>query len=68
MKEAEAQKEDPLRRYEKEMRRLNALVRRLEQENDDLANEYIDYKVSAAKQIDELRDDYEVRSNMIFFK
>jgi hypothetical protein len=60
MKEAEALREDPMIRYEREVKRLNNLVRRLEQENDDLANEYIDTKVSNAKHIEELRDDYDV--------
>jgi hypothetical protein len=69
MKEQEALKEDPLIRYEKELKRLNILVRRLEQENDDLANEYIDYKVANTKQMEELRDDYEVvKSELIKYK
>ena len=69
MKEAEALKEDPLIRYEKECKRLTQLLRRLEQENDDLANEYIDSKISLSKQIEEQKDDYEiVKSELIKYK
>jgi hypothetical protein len=69
MKEAEALREDPTIRYEREIKRLNALVRRLEQENDDLAGEFIDSKVSTGKQIDELKDDYEVvKAELIKYK
>jgi hypothetical protein len=63
MKEAEALKEDPLIRYEKEVKRLTTLLRRLEQENDDLANEYIDSKMALSKQLEEVRDDYELVKN-----
>ncbi len=66
MKEAEALREDPLIRYEKECKRLNQLVRRLEQENDDLANEYIDSKIGLSKQIEEQKDEYELMKNELF--
>ena len=49
MKEAEELKENPLIRYERECKRLNTIVRRLEQENDDLANEYIESKINLSK-------------------
>ena len=62
MKEAEALK-DPLTRYEKECKDLTTLVRRLEQENDDLANEYIDNKMALSKQVDELREENEQMRN-----
>lgn len=68
MKEAEALK-DPLVRYEKECKDLTTLVRRLEQENDDLANEYIDNKMALTKQVDELRDENEqMRSELARYK
>lgn len=63
MKEAEALKEDPSLRYEKECKRLTQLNRRLEQENDDLANEYIDAKIALSKQIEDLKDNYEIAKN-----
>lgn len=62
-KEEEALKQDPLIRYERECKQLTMLVRRLEQENDDLANEYIDSKIALSKQLEDLRDDYEVVKN-----
>lgn len=62
-KEEEALKQDPLIRYERECKQLTQLVRRLEQENDDLANEYIDAKIALSKQLEDLRDDYEVVKN-----
>lgn len=69
MKEQEALREDPTIRFEREIKRLNVLVRRLEQENDDLANEYIDHKVNATKQVDELKEDYElVKTELIKYR
>lgn len=59
-KEEEALKQDPLIRYERECKQLTTLVRRLEQENDDLANEYIDAKIALSKQLEDMRDDYDV--------
>ena len=35
-------------------------LRRLEQENDDLANEYIDTKITLSKQLEDTKDDYEM--------
>jgi len=66
MKEAEELKENPLIRYERECKRLNNIVRRLEQENDDLANEYIESKINLSKQIEDNRDDYELVKNELF--
>jgi hypothetical protein len=63
MKDAEALKEDPLIRYERECKRLTNLNRRMEQENDDLANEYIDSKIALSKQLEELRDEHELMKN-----
>ena len=60
MKEAEALKEDPAIRYERECKRLTGLLRRLEQENDDLANEYIESKITLSKQLEEIRDEYDM--------
>ncbi|CAF0799546.1 unnamed protein product [Brachionus calyciflorus] len=69
MKEAEALKEDPSLRYEKECKRLTQLNRRLEQENDDLANEYIDTKIALSKQLEDFRDDYEiVKAELLKYK
>ena len=69
MKEAEELKENPLIRYERECKRLNNLVRRLEQENDDLANEYIESKINLSKQLEENRDDYElVKNELVKYK
>ena len=69
VKEEEALREDPSLRYEKEYKRVTQLNRRLEQENDDLANEYIDAKVSLSKQLDELKEDYEiVKSELLKYK
>ena len=59
-KEAELLKEDPAIRFERECKRLNVTLRRLEQENDDLASEYIDSKINLSKQIEEIRDEYEL--------
>ena len=59
VKEAEALKEDPAIRFEKECKKLNATLRRLEQENDDLANEYIESKINLSKQLEETKDNYE---------
>lgn len=68
-KEEEALKQDPLIRYEKECKQLTTLIRRLEQENDDLANEYIDSKIALSKQLEEMRDDYElVKNELIKYK
>ena len=68
-KEEEALKQDPLIRYEKECKQLTSLIRRLEQENDDLANEYIDSKIGLSKQLEDLRDDYElVKNELIKYK
>lgn len=68
-KEEEALKQDPLIRYERECKQLTALVRRLEQENDDLANEYIDSKIALSKQLEDLRDDYEVvKTELVKYK
>ena len=66
MKEAEELKENPLIRYERECKRLNTIVRRLEQENDDLANEYIESKINLSKQLEEHKDDYELVKNELF--
>jgi hypothetical protein len=49
-------KEDPVIK-------LTQQVRRLEQENDDLANEFIDTRISLNKQIEELRDVNETLKN-----
>lgn len=68
-KEAEALKEDPSIRFEKECKRLNITVRRLEQENDDLANEYIESKINLSKQIEDYRDGYEItKAELIKYK
>lgn len=68
-KEEELLKQDPLVRYEKECRQLTNTVRRLEQENDDLANEYIDAKISMSKQLEDTKDDYEfVKTELIKYK
>jgi hypothetical protein len=63
MKEEEAFKEDPSARYEKECKRLTMLIRRLEQENDDLANEYIDNKMTLSKQLDDLKEEFDSLKN-----
>jgi len=63
VKEAEALKEDPAIRFERENKKLNLTLRRLEQENDDLANEYIESKISLSKQLEEYKDGYEVTKN-----
>jgi Rab GTPase-activating protein 1 len=55
-KELDALKEDPLVRLEKQNKHLTNTVRRLELENDDLANEFIDNRMSLSKQLDEQRD------------
>jgi hypothetical protein len=60
MKEAEALKEDPAIRYEKECKKLTLTLRRLEQENDDLATEYIDTKISLSQQLENIKDDFEL--------
>lgn len=69
IKEAEALREDPSLRFEKEYKRVTQLNRRLEQENDDLANEYIDAKIGLTKQLEELKEDYEiVKSELLKYK
>lgn len=55
-KELDALREDPLVRLEKQNKHLTNTVRRLELENDDLANEFIDSRMSLSKQLDEQRD------------
>ena len=57
---AEELKEEPAIRFERQCKKLNSTLRRLEQENDDLATEYIDSKLSLSKQLDEYKDGYEV--------
>ncbi len=59
-KEAEALKEDPAIRFEKECKKLQLSMRRLEQENDDLANEYIESKINLSKQLEDYKDNYEL--------
>jgi uncharacterized protein YukE len=65
MKEEEAFREDPSTRYEKECKRLTSLIRRLEQENDDLANEFIDNKMALSKQLEDLREENDSMKNEI---
>ncbi len=62
-KEAEALKGDPSVRLERECKKLAATMRRLEQENDDLASEYIEAKVSLSRQLEEFKEGYEVARN-----
>ncbi|RNA13087.1 rab GTPase-activating 1 isoform X2, partial [Brachionus plicatilis] len=69
VKEAQALREEPSIRFEREFKRLSQLIRRLEQENDDLASEYIEAKISLSKQLEELRDDYEiVKAELLRYK
>lgn len=69
MKDAEALKEDPAIRFEKEAKKLTQTMRRLEQENDDIANEYIDTKITLSKQLEDTKDDFEmVKSELIKYK
>ena len=68
LKEEEALK-DPLVKYQKECKELTLLLRRLEQENDDLANEYIDSKATLSRQLDVLREEHEqVRGELYKYK
>ena len=59
VKEAESLKEDPAIRFERENKKLNLTLRRLEQENDDLATEYIESKINLSKQLEEYKDGFE---------
>ena len=69
IKEAEALKEEPAIRWERECKRLTALMRRLEQENDELASEHIDSRLALTRQLDELREDYDlVKTELIKYK
>ncbi|KAK3087405.1 hypothetical protein FSP39_005477 [Pinctada imbricata] len=55
MKEQEVQ-EDPIEKYERENQRLLEANMRLEQENDDLAHELVESKLSLRSEIDTLQD------------
>jgi len=56
MREVEQLKEDPVIRLDRECKKLTHTIRRLEIENDDMANEMIDSKIQLRKQLDEARD------------
>lgn len=50
------QQEDPIERLERENKRLMDANMRLEQENDDMAHELVESKLSLGKQLDEAKD------------
>ncbi|KAG3287926.1 rab GTPase-activating protein 1 isoform X6 [Ictidomys tridecemlineatus] len=52
MREQQAQREDPIERFERENRRLQEANMRLEQENDDLAHELVTSKIALRKDLD----------------
>ncbi|XP_077139639.1 rab GTPase-activating protein 1-like isoform X3 [Ranitomeya variabilis] len=52
MREQQAQQEDPVKRFERENRRLQEANMRLEQENDDLAHELVTSKIALRKDLD----------------
>ncbi|XP_062575397.1 rab GTPase-activating protein 1-like isoform X4 [Saccostrea cucullata] len=56
MKEQEMQQEDPIERMERENKRLVEDNMRLEQENDDLAHELVDSKLTLKSELDEVQD------------
>lgn len=56
MKEQEMQQEDPIERMERENKRLLEDNMRLEQENDDLAHELVDSKLTLKSELDEVQD------------
>jgi hypothetical protein len=55
-KRLEKDKEDPQLRVEKENKILRQEVRRLEQENDSTANEFLNYRVDLNRKYDDLKD------------
>ncbi|XP_076436762.1 rab GTPase-activating protein 1-like isoform X2 [Babylonia areolata] len=56
LKEQSMQQEDPIERYDRENKRLLETNMRLEQENDDLAHELVECKLTLRSELDTVQD------------